>query len=148
MALIGSFQPSKVSMLAIKCRDFRMFQFAPANMLAKKKKKKNCRRLSKNLCILRRQWLRHTSTFCQRLWFVFLMVRTILPKLHCLLITHLNMKRKTIFFSLITLFWFLRVFLPLLENKLSTARKTQNIAACRSQGKQRELSDPWKSIKI
>ena len=40
MALIGSFQPSKVSMLAIKCRDFRMFQFAPANMLAKKKKKK------------------------------------------------------------------------------------------------------------
>ena len=29
--------------------------------------KRNCRRLSGNLCILRRHWLRHTSAFCRRL---------------------------------------------------------------------------------
>ena len=29
-----------------------------------------CRSLSRNLCILSQQWLRHTSAFCQGLWFI------------------------------------------------------------------------------
>ena len=32
--------------------------------------KKNCRSLSRNLCILNQQWLWHTSAFSQGLWFI------------------------------------------------------------------------------
>ena len=35
--------------------------------------KKNCWRLSRNICVLCQQCLWHTSTFCQGLWFGFLM---------------------------------------------------------------------------
>ena len=49
----------------IKCQgDCRIFLFPSAT-----RRQKNCRRLSTNLCILCRQWLRHTSAFCRELWF-------------------------------------------------------------------------------
>ena len=49
---------------------FWLFQFASAIH-----RQKGCRKRSRNLCILRRRWLRDTSAFCQRL-FVFLTVKT------------------------------------------------------------------------
>ena len=56
---------------AIKCEGiFWLFQFASAIH-----RQKDCRKRSRNLCILRWQWLRDTSAFCQRL-FVFLTVKT------------------------------------------------------------------------
>ena len=55
-------------------RRFQNFSVCLGNNSAKKKKK--CRRLSRNLCTLHWQWLRHTSAFCQGLWFVFLTVET------------------------------------------------------------------------
>ena len=47
--------------------DFRTFQFVWTIHL-----QKNCWRLSRNLCVLCQQCLWHTSTFCQELWFGFL----------------------------------------------------------------------------
>ena len=53
---------------AIKCwGDCRNFQFVWIIRW-----QKNCRRLSRNLCILCRQWLRHTSAFSWMLGFGFL----------------------------------------------------------------------------
>ena len=46
---------------------FESFSVCLGNMF-----KKNCWRLSRKLCVLCQQWLWHTSTFCQVLWFVFL----------------------------------------------------------------------------
>ena len=66
---------------------------------------KICQRLSRNLCILRRQWLRHASVFYQGQWFVFLTVEStsstwIIPFTYN---TLERVKRKTLFLSLITL---------------------------------------------
>ena len=47
--------------------DCRNFEFASIIRW-----QKNCRWLSRNLCILCRQWLRHTSAFSWMLWFGFL----------------------------------------------------------------------------
>ena len=78
------FAASKIQVLntsTIKCwGDFRSF-------------KKNCRKFSRNLCILRRQWPRQTSAFSQ-------MLRVNIPKLYCLLITHLNEWNGRLYFSL------------------------------------------------
>ena len=51
-------------------------QFYNFSVCVSNTSQKNCRRLSRNLRMLRRQWLRHTSAFCQGLWFVFLTVQT------------------------------------------------------------------------
>ena len=61
----ATFKIQVKSMLVIKCRvDFRIFQFASALQ-----QQKNCWRLSRNLCMWHRQWLRHALAFCWRLWF-------------------------------------------------------------------------------
>ena len=72
---------------AIKCLgNFRNFQF-----ISEIHWQKNCQRFSRNLCMLYRQWLRHTLAFCRRLWFGFLIVEiTCSTELYCLPITHLN----------------------------------------------------------
>ena len=64
------FKIQVVTTSAIKCwGNFRIFQFASAIHW-----QKNWQRLSRNLCILCRQWLWHTMTFYQGLWLGFLTV--------------------------------------------------------------------------
>ena len=89
---------------------------------------KNCRRLSWSLCISRQQWLRHTSAFCQGLWFSFLTADTTYPT-YIILFTETGRKREkqkfpVSCFPLITLFWFLCVSLLSQENPLFNTRKT------------------------
>ena len=82
----AAFEIQVLSMLTIKCQgNFRIFQFASAYGSAK-----NYLRLSRNLCILHRQWLQDTLAFFQGLWWVLLTVETTCSKLYCLLTTHLN----------------------------------------------------------
>ena len=73
-------------MSTIKCQGhFRIFQIPLAMHL-----QKNCQRLSKNLCILPQQWLRHTLVFAKCYDLVFLQLSLlVLPKLQFLLMTHL-----------------------------------------------------------
>ena len=66
-----SFRNSGAKYVSKKCRgNFRIFQFA-SSIRRQKKPKKHWRRLSRNLCILRRQWIRHTSAFWRGIWFGF-----------------------------------------------------------------------------
>ena len=94
-----------------------------------------------------RQWLRHTFTLWQGLWFGFLTVDPlILLVLFCFLITHLNGRNRWQYFSR---------WSPCFDfsgcpgynrgKHYPTLEKTsaQNITACENQGKQRELSDHW-----
>ena len=124
-------------------RQFQNFSACLGNTLAKK----NCRRLSKNLYILLRQWLRHTSAFCKGLWYVFSWLRKLVqPKLYRLLVTQLNRwNRRQYFFQWSPCLGFFlcpcyggRIHNPALEKP-----GTQNIAAkitkpkCENQSKQR-----------
>ena len=71
----SAFKIQVLSTSAIKCRgDFRNFQFA-----SEIRRQKNCRRLSRNLCILRRLCRQHASAFCQGLWFSFLIDESTCP---------------------------------------------------------------------
>ena len=72
------------------------------------------------------------------------------PKLYCLLITHLNgwsgrqyLSRWSFSFGFFVCPFYNRRTHPTLEKP-----GTKNTAACEDQGKQRELSDHWKSIKM
>ena len=141
------FEIQVLSMLAIEFPGkFRTFLFASPMC-----QQKNRWRLSRNLCISRRQWLWHSSAFCQRLWFVFLTVDTTYFT-GIILFTYNSleqMKWRTIFLCrspcsafFVCPFYNRRTHFPTLENP-----GAQNKAACENQGKQCELSDHWKSIK-
>ena len=89
-------------------RRFQNFSVCLSNTSAK-----ICCRLNRNLCILHRQWLRHTSAFCPELWSSFLTVETTCST-WIIMFTYNTLelvKRKTMLPLLITLFWFLRVSL-------------------------------------
>ena len=105
-----TFKIQVLSTLAIKCwRNFWIFHFASTIC-----RQKNCQRLNRNLCILRQQWLWYTLAFCQGLWLGFSVVETTCStKIISFTYNILErVKQKPIFFSLISLFWFLHV--PLL----------------------------------
>ena len=89
-------------------RQIQKFSVCLGNASAKK-----LPRLSAKLCISHRQWLLHTSAFCQGLWFGILTVDTTYST-YIMLFTYNTLKRekhRTIFLPLITLFWFLCVSL-------------------------------------
>ena len=102
-----AFEIEVLSTFSTKCRSqFTNFQFALTIHW-----KKICQKLSRNLCISCQQWLRHTSAFCQELWFVFFTVDTTYST-YITLFTYNTLKhekQKTIFLPLITLFCFLCV---------------------------------------
>ena len=95
----SAFKNQVLSPSAIKYRGkFRIFQFASAML-----RQKNCQRLSRNICISRRKWLRHTSVFCQGLWFSLLTTDTTYST-YIILFTGTGLKRekqKTRFLPLI-----------------------------------------------
>ena len=107
---ISAFEIQVLGKSAIKCRgNFRTLQFASGI----RRQKKNCQRLSTNLCTLRWEWLRHTLGFCQGLWFGLLTVETTCST-YILLFTYSTpewMKRKIILVSLINIFLFFHVSL-------------------------------------
>ena len=110
-----------------KCRNnFQTFHFALAIH-----RQKNCRRLDKNLCILRRQWLWYTSAFCQG--------------------TTWDLTWHYLFYLNYIVYFIFLVSLCVLAivGKHPTLEKldAQNIAACENQGKQRAFNYHWKSIK-
>ena len=58
----SDFEIQVLSTSAIKSQgNFRIFRFASVICW-----QKSCQRLSRNLCIFRQQWLRHTSAFCAK----------------------------------------------------------------------------------
>ena len=107
---ISAFEIQVLGKSAIKCRgNFRTLQFASGI----RRQKKNCQRLSTNLCTFRWEWLRHTLGFCQGLWFGLLTVETTCST-YILLFSYSTpewMKRKIILVSLINIFLFLHVSL-------------------------------------
>ena len=106
-----AFKIQVLSTSATKCRgDFKIFQFASA---IRRQKMPFCCRLNRSLCILNRQWRRHTSAFCQGLWFNFLPVENTCSA-WIIKFTYNSLqlvKRKTILSLVITLFWFFCLFL-------------------------------------
>ena len=94
-------QPSKfkIQVLSTSAKicwgDFRIFQFVLAMHWQKRTAE-----FSRKLCILNQLWLRHTSPFCQELWFLLSWLRILVwPKLYRLLITHLNRWNRGQYFS-------------------------------------------------
>ena len=70
------------------------------------RRQKNCRRLKRYLCILRRQWLRHALASCQGLWFGFKQLRLfVLPNYIVYLWNTWKGDTEDTFLSLITWFW-------------------------------------------
>ena len=94
--LPSKFKIQVLSTSAKICRgDFRIFQFVLAIHWQKR-----IIEFSRKPCILNRQWLRHTSPFCQELWFILSWLRILVrPKLYRLLITHLNRWKRGQYFS-------------------------------------------------
>ena len=71
------------------------------------------------------------------------MILLILPRIYCLLITHLNGRNRRQFFSCFDFFvcpcYNKETHYPTLEKPIA-----QNITVCKNQGKQHKLSDHWK----
>ena len=119
-------------MLAIKCwGNLRIFQFVSTMC-----QQKNCQRLRRSHCMSCRQWLHHTSAFCQELWFGFLLVGNTYST-NIILFTYntLKLEKRQYFSQWSPCFCFSgcscynrRTYNPTVENP-----GAQNITACESQ---------------
>ena len=119
---------------------FQNFSVCLCNTFTKKKTKKTCRRLSRNLCISCQQCLWHTPRFYQGLWFGFLTVE-IISSNKIIFFTYISLVDSLVFGFFMSPCYNRSTRYPILEK-----HGAKKLAVCENKGKQHKSRVMKKSM--